>query len=48
MEELVARIRSRLEARPVEPRRMLTLGDVVLDLDSRLVLRNDTDLKDRI
>ena len=45
MEELVARIRSRLEVRPVEPRRMLTFGDVVLDLDSRLVLRNDTDLR---
>ena len=44
MEELVARIRSRLEVRHVETRRVLTLGDTIVDLDSRMVLRNEMDL----
>ncbi len=44
MEELVARIRSRLEFGLAEPRRELRLADVVLDLDARLVLRDRADL----
>ena len=44
MEELVARIRSRLDIRRVETRRVIALGDAVLDLDSRMVLRGDMDL----
>jgi len=44
MEELVARIRSRLEVRHIETRRVLTLADTVIDLDARMVLRNDMDL----
>ena len=44
MEELIARIRSRLEIRQLEARNVLTLGDTVLNLDSRMVLRDDIDL----
>ena len=44
IEELVARIRSRLAVRTVENRRVLNLGDVILDLDSRMVRRNEMDL----
>ena len=44
MEELIARIRSRLEIRQLEARNVLTLGDTVLNLDSRMVSRDDIDL----
>jgi DNA-binding response OmpR family regulator len=44
MEELVARIRSRLDLGQAEERRELTLEDVVLDLDARVVRRNGEDL----
>jgi DNA-binding response OmpR family regulator len=44
MEELVARIRSRLDLDRAEARRALTLGDVVLDLDARIVRRDGADL----
>ncbi|MGC6418506.1 MAG: response regulator transcription factor [Bradymonadia bacterium] len=44
IEELVARIRSRLEVRQVESRRLLELGDTLLDLDARIVLRDEQDL----
>lgn len=42
MEELVARIRTRLGMGPKPtPRRLLTIGEAVLDLDRRQVLRDD-------
>jgi DNA-binding response OmpR family regulator len=44
MEELVARIRSRLDLGQAEDRRELTLEDVVLDLDARVVRRDGMDL----
>ena len=44
MEELVARIRSRLDLDLAEERRELTLADVVLDLDARIVRREGLDL----
>ena len=44
MEELVARIRSRMDVRLATPRRELPLADVVLDLDARLVRRDGADL----
>jgi DNA-binding response OmpR family regulator len=44
MEELVARIRSRLNLGSAETRRELRLADVVLDLDARVVRRDDMDL----
>ena len=44
IEELVARIRTRLNLRPVQARRTLTLADTLVDLDARMVLRNNTDL----
>lgn len=44
MEELVARIRSRLGLGRVEARRVRKLADAVVDLDARVVRRNDEDL----
>ncbi len=44
MEELIARIRTRLAMNHDAPRRRLDLADVVLDLDARIALRNGTDL----
>lgn len=44
MEELVARIRSRLDLGQAEGRRELTLADTVLDLDARVVRRDGEDL----
>ena len=44
IEELVARIRARLKLRVVEARSTIPLGDTVIDLDARIVLRGDTDL----
>ena len=44
MEELVARIRSRLDLGQAEERKELTLEDVVLDLDARVVRRGGEDL----
>jgi DNA-binding response OmpR family regulator len=44
MEELVARIRSRLDLGQAEERKELTLEDVVLDLDARVVRRDGVDL----
>ena len=44
IEEIVARIRSRLEVHDVQTRRTLTLGDAVLDLDSRLVFKNEIEV----
>ena len=44
MEELVARIRSRLDLGRRSARRELTLADVVLDLDARVVRRDGVDL----
>ncbi len=44
MEELVARIRSRLELGQGEERRELALVDTVLDLDARVVRRDGVDL----
>jgi DNA-binding response OmpR family regulator len=44
MEELVARIRSRLDLGQAEGRRELTLADTVLDLDARVVRRDGKDL----
>ena len=44
MEELVARIRSRLDVRQEQTHKVFTLGDTVLDLDARTVLRRDEDL----
>ena len=44
MEELVARIRSRLDLDRAEARRELILEDVVLDLDARVVRRDGVDL----
>ena len=43
IEELIARIRSRLKLRHIENRR-LVLADTIIDLDARVVLRNDIDL----
>jgi len=45
IEELVARIRSRLKLGRVEARRELAFADVVLDLDARVIRRNDVDLE---
>jgi two-component system OmpR family response regulator len=44
MEELVARVRSRLDLSRAEARREVTLADTVLDLDARVVRRNGEDL----
>lgn len=44
LEELVARIRARLAITAPAPKRELELGDVVLDLDARLVRRGHDDL----
>jgi DNA-binding response OmpR family regulator len=44
MEELVARIRSRLDLDQPATRREVTLADVVLDLDAREVRRDGVDL----
>ena len=44
IEELVARMRSRLDVRQEQSPKVLILGDTVLDLDTRTVLRNDVDL----
>lgn len=44
MEELVARIRARLALTAPAPTRRVGLADVVLDLDTRRVLRGDADL----
>lgn len=44
MEELVARIRSRLNLGQSKERRKLALADTVLDLDARVVQRNGEDL----
>lgn len=44
MEELVARIRARLALTAPAPTRRARLADVVLDLDARRVLRDETDL----
>ncbi|MEL6345675.1 MAG: response regulator transcription factor [Myxococcota bacterium] len=44
MEELVLRIRSRLNLTEETPRRVIEIGDVVLDLDRRSALRGDADL----
>jgi len=45
IEELVARIRSRLDLTRDDERRELTLVDVTLDLDARVVRRGDQDLE---
>jgi DNA-binding response OmpR family regulator len=44
LEELIARIRTRLALSNVTPRRELPLADVILDLDARVARRDDTDL----
>ena len=44
IEELVARIRTRLKLRAVETRRVILLADTMIDLDARIVLRNNIDL----
>ncbi len=44
MEELVARIRARLALDVATPKRELPFGDVVIDLDARLVRRGEVDL----
>ncbi|MEM7155064.1 MAG: response regulator transcription factor [Myxococcota bacterium] len=44
MEELVARIHSRLDRGRSQERRRLVLADTVLDLDARVVRRDDDDL----
>lgn len=44
LEELVARIRARLALTADGPRRELALGDVIVDLDARLVHRGGEDL----
>jgi two-component system OmpR family response regulator len=44
MEELVARIRSRLDLGRTEARREVSLADVVVDLDARVVRRDGVDL----
>jgi DNA-binding response OmpR family regulator len=44
MEELVARIRSRLNLARAEARRVLPFADVTIDLDARVVRRGDDDL----
>jgi len=44
MEELVARIRSRLAIRRESPHRVLEIGGVVLDLDARRATRGGEDL----
>lgn len=44
LEELVARIRTRLELHTDSTRRVLPLGDVEIDLDARIVRRGDVDL----
>jgi len=44
VEEVVARIHSRLRIRGEEARRKLVFGEVVLDLDARKVHRGDVDL----
>ena len=43
IEELIARIRSRLKLRQIENRKFV-LADTIIDLDARVVLRNDIDL----
>lgn len=45
MEELIARIRTRLALTSTSPRRELSLADVVLDLDARTARRGDNDLE---
>ncbi|MCB9683128.1 MAG: response regulator transcription factor [Alphaproteobacteria bacterium] len=44
MEELVARIRMRLDLREAQPNRLLHLGACVVDLDARTVTRDGVDL----
>lgn len=44
VEELIARIRTRLKLRTVEARRIFLLADTIIDLDARIVLQNDIDL----
>ncbi|MEO0815418.1 MAG: response regulator transcription factor [Myxococcota bacterium] len=44
MEELVARIRTRLSVSITTPNRELLLADVVVDMDARVVRRGDVDL----
>lgn len=44
VEELVARIRTRLALREVGPRRTIVLGDASIDLDARRVTRDGVDL----
>lgn len=44
VEELVARVRARLGRAEDKPKRVLSLGDVQLDLDGRRALREDQDL----
>lgn len=44
VEELVARVRARLGRAEDKPKRVLSLGDVQLDLDGRRALRDDHDL----
>jgi DNA-binding response OmpR family regulator len=45
MEELVARIRARLPLLDSRPRRELSIGDVMVDLDARIARRGDVDLE---
>jgi DNA-binding response OmpR family regulator len=45
MEELIARIRTRLALTSTSPRRELVLADVVLDLDARTARRGDAELE---
>ncbi len=44
MEELVARLRSRLALRDAGPRRTVEFADLVVDLDGRVVRRGDEEL----
>ena len=44
IEELIVRIRTRLKLRAAETRRVILLADTVIDLDARIVLRNNIDL----
>ena len=44
LEELVARIKSRLRARDEAPRRVVAWGDVAIDLDARTVAVNGADV----
>lgn len=44
MEELVARLRARLQIRDTQPRRTLTFGGTVLDLDRRVATQGEVDV----